>query len=1129
MATYVYAYKQVSNVASLSSTQKRAIVTVGAPPVDVSQSSPSYISYSGKYYQLVSIAPEKVTSDMYTSRVTSQPTVEERNWADTTSGEPVNELRPVTSPTGTPLVYEENVSIVHPVVDTVPIPTPVTVNTPTGGYIPLSVKEGVAPATTVNPNVSPDYTKAVQEVQNAAAGTVISKAPVTTQPSYEHNFFNAPLTVAAADIPKTFDAIKYTPTVIPVYKEPVPGSSGGTGGYVPLTIKELDRQTAQVTISLDTINTTGGYVPMGAPKAGEQVTPYEKYIGELSKIQQAPRGAIIGSSTPIIISQVSPSKQEYEKFSKLSPIEKYVKILGTASHNPIDFFGETPKFIYSTLTSDKEKSQQGYWDNFLYKEIERMNLVKSPLDRILYSVESPFTQAALFAGGTYTAGYMKGLGGAAKTVATNVERALGGYFTTEIVKGGAESYQSGNLSSYLYRTGLTIGLTAGLGIGYAQKGELAGFRKYELSKLMTPEAKAQLQTQFKAADIAVDLSSKGAKVFDPATVLGKEQGLRFAEAMTDIKAQKITASLQGSGSLGTFIELTKPVHDIDIGIKQSIKIRSPISSEFKLQKPVEYVSDIPRVESIFKDYGLDMSKFDIHDIARVGSEFNTRGIGFAETPIRTPKGSVFDYQMRLSELNLRSIKETIAPEHTLRGKDWVRAIDVATQKYNKPGLTETLSKYKPELKEGTYEMIGPSYYQRYPFEAPKSEFTFFERIIRKYGEPLTTKDLYREIPSSADFMKAEPFRPQFISEGMKTPDWAKGVKFYSSMIPAGVKGTKYDSLFPSLGAGVIRVNYSSTLQTKTMSIIPASKTPTYPSGYTKDFSTILSGGTSFYTPDIYKPTMPIRSYPPSIPSIDYTSSYPSTKTPYTPGYTPSTPYTPTYTPPKYTPTPPYIPSAPTYTPPYTPSTPTIPYTPSTPKQGYTPYTPYTPTYTPPPTEITPRIPDYSGRGREKTHEPGYNVYIKDRSYVEGKKKYRERWVKANSTPLTEGAAMSLGATAVDQSAAASFRITQSEGKPGLLKIGVEPWNILSSKFYHKKGTYIESTQSRIDSTGEIQGISALGWIANQRRAYTPSMPTTRMPIVKPLRIDYGTPQATRTTKTMYTLPNIDKILRGVGM
>jgi hypothetical protein len=155
----------------------------------------------------------------------------------------------------------------------------------------------------------------------------------------------------------------------------------------------------------------------------------------------------------------------------------------------------------------------------------------------------------------------------------------------------------------------------------------------------------------------------------------------------------------------------------------------------------------------------------------------------------------------------------------------------------------------------------------------------------------------------------------------------------------------------------------------------------------------------------------------------------------------------------------------------------------------------------------------------KVEQSGFNVYVKDRSYVHGKKRYAESWKKANTTPLSEEAALSLGGTAVDQSAAASFKIRPTEGHAKALKIGVDPWGVLSGKFYQKNGTYIETTTNRIDSPGEIKGISALGWIANQRRMTSPPAST---------RIDYKA-QGNKTIQGTYNMPDFSKMMRGLGL
>jgi hypothetical protein len=112
---------------------------------------------------------------------------------------------------------------------------------------------------------------------------------------------------------------------------------------------------------------------------------------------------------------------------------------------------------------------------------------------------------------------------------------------------------------------------------------------------------------------------------------------------------------------------------------------------------------------------------------------------------------------------------------------------------------------------------------------------------------------------------------------------------------------------------------------------------------------------------------------------------------------------------------------------------------------------------------------------------GYDVMVKDRVYVHGKKKYSERFKKLLSYPLSRMDAMSLGANAVNESAAATFYIKPSDKPPRSLPFGVTPWNALNNMFYESNGKWIEKTDYRINTEGEIRGISALGWISEKKK------------------------------------------------
>lgn len=114
---------------------------------------------------------------------------------------------------------------------------------------------------------------------------------------------------------------------------------------------------------------------------------------------------------------------------------------------------------------------------------------------------------------------------------------------------------------------------------------------------------------------------------------------------------------------------------------------------------------------------------------------------------------------------------------------------------------------------------------------------------------------------------------------------------------------------------------------------------------------------------------------------------------------------------------------------------------------------------------------------------GYNVFVKDRVYVHGKKRYEERYIKINENSLSKRDALSLGGTVVNESASATFYINES-GKPVSdkgLSISVDPWSSISGMFYTRDNKHIESTSYRINTQGEINQISARGWLAERRK------------------------------------------------
>jgi len=175
-----------------------------------------------------------------------------------------------------------------------------------------------------------------------------------------------------------------------------------------------------------------------------------------------------------------------------------------------------------------------------------------------------------------------------------------------------------------------------------------------------------------------------------------------------------------------------------------------------------------------------------------------------------------------------------------------------------------------------------------------------------------------------------------------------------------------------------------------------------------------------------------------------------------------------------------------------------------------------PTFTYPPTPIvevpTPPTPPPPGlldlgepREKKPKEKQAYNVLVKDRYYVKGKKVQPEIFKEVNKVPLTREDALSYGATVADQSRAMSFKIVQTTGKPKEPKINIGNWAFLKDKFRQKNNTYIEKRAFAIDTMGEIQDISALGWIAQQpKKIIIKKAKVIKKPMVidAPMDIDY---------------------------
>ena len=160
-----------------------------------------------------------------------------------------------------------------------------------------------------------------------------------------------------------------------------------------------------------------------------------------------------------------------------------------------------------------------------------------------------------------------------------------------------------------------------------------------------------------------------------------------------------------------------------------------------------------------------------------------------------------------------------------------------------------------------------------------------------------------------------------------------------------------------------------------------------------------------------------------------------------------------------------------------PGIPIIPQIPKLPKPSTQPRPPIIPPFLLPFTEE---------EGLTREEKQGYQVWVKDRYIVHGKKKYEERFIKIGH-PMTRQDAMGYGATIVDESAAASFKIQPTNKPASKPEFPIGNWDLMHDMFYKYNDIFIEQTAHRISTPGEIREISARGWVAERRKLYPKPM------------------------------------------
>jgi len=176
------------------------------------------------------------------------------------------------------------------------------------------------------------------------------------------------------------------------------------------------------------------------------------------------------------------------------------------------------------------------------------------------------------------------------------------------------------------------------------------------------------------------------------------------------------------------------------------------------------------------------------------------------------------------------------------------------------------------------------------------------------------------------------------------------------------------------------------------------------------------------------------------------------------------------------------------------------------------------------TTVTPGLfvlPDTTYKLFGHTMGQGYNVKIKERHIVKGKKIKEGKFIRVNKHPLSLSDAESLRGMVLDNSAAASGKVVPVNAMAQESLIKLTPFENISHKFYMKDDILIEKPKHRIDTKGEVKGISALGWYAEKskkaekKRQVVDRRPRARKQVDV---FDMGMPDM---------LINMDKIFKGV--
>ena len=126
--------------------------------------------------------------------------------------------------------------------------------------------------------------------------------------------------------------------------------------------------------------------------------------------------------------------------------------------------------------------------------------------------------------------------------------------------------------------------------------------------------------------------------------------------------------------------------------------------------------------------------------------------------------------------------------------------------------------------------------------------------------------------------------------------------------------------------------------------------------------------------------------------------------------------------------------------------------------------------------------DLQGAGLISSGEGGYDVFVKKRQWVDGRRVRGTEWEKLNKHALNEFDAKSLGSHKTDNTAKRTFKLVETDEQPRPLRKKVTPWDMQMLEYNRRgKDKYVEDVMFAIDSPGELDEITERGIAARTGR------------------------------------------------